>query len=129
MAAQASQLDRGRQALVASIAVTCGLGVHPAGGVAVVGRDEHLAQVVGEGVVGGGGVSAVAPVLVGHRVPLDLGDPKVVAIDTVTSDVIVTDDAQVSPYERLYQRIREAALSAEETAKLLTEAADALPDT
>ncbi len=57
----------------------------------------------------------------------DPGDPKVVAIDTVTSDVIVTDDAQVQPYERLYERLREAALAPEESAKLLTEAADALP--
>jgi transcriptional regulator with XRE-family HTH domain len=58
----------------------------------------------------------------------DPGDPRVVAIDTVTSDVIVTDDAQVTPYERLYERLREAALTPEESAKLLTEAAAALPD-
>jgi transcriptional regulator with XRE-family HTH domain len=58
----------------------------------------------------------------------DPGDPRVVAIDTVTSDVIVTDDGQVAPYERLYERLREAALTPEESAKLLTEAAAALPD-
>jgi transcriptional regulator with XRE-family HTH domain len=58
----------------------------------------------------------------------DPGDPRVVAIDTVTSDVIVTDEAQVAPYERLYERLREAALTPEESAKLLTEAAAALPD-
>jgi transcriptional regulator with XRE-family HTH domain len=58
----------------------------------------------------------------------DPGDPRVVAIDTVTSDVILTDDAQVTPYERLYERLSEAALTPEESAKLLTEAADALPD-
>ena len=58
----------------------------------------------------------------------DPGDPRVVAIDTVTSDVILTDEAQVAPYERMYERLREAALSPEESAKLLTEAADALPD-
>jgi transcriptional regulator with XRE-family HTH domain len=58
----------------------------------------------------------------------DPDDPRVVAIDTVTSDVIVTDEAQIAPYEHMYERIREAALSAEESAKLLTEAADALPD-
>ncbi|MCW2933997.1 MAG: putative DNA-binding protein [Actinomycetia bacterium] len=58
----------------------------------------------------------------------DPGDPRVVAIDTVTSDVIVTDEAQVMPYERMWERIREAALTPEESAKLLTEAADALPD-
>lgn len=58
----------------------------------------------------------------------DPGDPRVVAIDTVTSDVILTDEAQVAPYERMYERLREAALSTEESAKLLTEAADSLPD-
>lgn len=58
----------------------------------------------------------------------DPGDPRVVAIDTVTSDMIVTDEAQVTPYQRLYERLREAALTPEESAKLLTEAADALPD-
>ena len=51
-----------------------------------------------------------------------------VAIDTVTSDMLLTDDAQVNPYERLYERLSEAALTPEESAKLLTEAADALPD-
>jgi len=52
----------------------------------------------------------------------------VVAIDTVTTDVIMTDDAEVSRYGWLYERIREATLSTEESAKLLAEAADALPD-
>jgi transcriptional regulator with XRE-family HTH domain len=58
----------------------------------------------------------------------DPGDPRVVAIDTVTSDVILTDEAQVTLYERLYERLAEAALTPEESAKLLTEAANALPD-
>jgi transcriptional regulator with XRE-family HTH domain len=58
----------------------------------------------------------------------DPGDPTVVAIDTVTTDVITTDAAEVSSYERLYERISEAALGPEESAKLLTEAADALPE-
>jgi transcriptional regulator with XRE-family HTH domain len=58
----------------------------------------------------------------------DMGDPRVAVIDTVTSDVVLTDETQILPYERLYERIREAALSPEESAKLLTEAADALPD-
>lgn len=57
----------------------------------------------------------------------DPKDPRVVAIDTVTSDVILTDAAQIAPYERIWERIREAALTAEESAKFLTEAADALP--
>ncbi len=46
----------------------------------------------------------------------------------MTSDVVLTGDAQVTPYERLYERLSEAALTPEESAKLLAEAADALPD-
>jgi hypothetical protein len=38
----------------------------------------------------------------------DPGDP---TVDTVTSDLIVTDEAQVSRYEQLYDRLRDAALS------------------
>jgi hypothetical protein len=60
----------------------------------------------------------------GYRDP---GDPRVVAIDTVTSDVIVTGEAQVMPYERMWERLREAALTPEGSAKLLTEAAGAVP--
>jgi hypothetical protein len=52
----------------------------------------------------------------------------VVAIDTVTSDVILTDEAETAPYERIWEHILEAALTAEESAKFLTEAADALAD-
>ena len=58
----------------------------------------------------------------------DPGDPHVVALDTVTSDVIQSSEVQVAPYERLYERISEAALAPEESAKLLAGAADALPD-
>ena len=58
----------------------------------------------------------------------DPKDPRVVAIDTVTSDVILTDEVEIAPYERIWERIREAALTAEESAKFLAEAADALPD-
>jgi transcriptional regulator with XRE-family HTH domain len=58
----------------------------------------------------------------------DPGDPRVATIDTVTSEVVLTDAAQVTPYERLYERLAEAALTPEESAKLLAEAADALPD-
>ena len=42
----------------------------------------------------------------------DPGDPEVVAIDTVTSDLILTEPDQVTPYNRLYERLWEAALSA-----------------
>jgi transcriptional regulator with XRE-family HTH domain len=56
------------------------------------------------------------------------GDPEVVAIDTVTSDLIVTDPGQVTPYDRLYERLREAALSPEQSLDLLTRAASDLSE-
>jgi transcriptional regulator with XRE-family HTH domain len=58
----------------------------------------------------------------------DARDPRVVAIDTVTSDVILFSEAEVATYERIWEHSREAALPPEESAKFLTEAADALPD-
>ena len=56
----------------------------------------------------------------------DSGDPDVVAVDTVTSDLILTDPAQVTPYDRLYERLWEAARSPEESLDLLAKAADNL---
>jgi transcriptional regulator with XRE-family HTH domain len=53
----------------------------------------------------------------------DPGDPDVVAIDTVTSDLILTDPDQVTPYDRLYERLWEAALSPQESLDLLAKAA------
>ena len=75
--------------------------------------------------------------ITGYTVPLgaftvydypDPGDPRVVAVDTVTSDLILTDEDQVKPYGKLYDRLVEAALSPEKSAELLTAAADALDD-
>jgi transcriptional regulator with XRE-family HTH domain len=58
----------------------------------------------------------------------DPGDPAVVAVDTVTSDVILTDPAEVQPYTELYKRVRDAALPPGESLDLLTQAAADLPD-
>jgi hypothetical protein len=58
----------------------------------------------------------------------DPGDPTVVAVDTVTSDLIVTDEAQVSRYEQLYDRLRDAALSPAASADFLLKAAGVVPD-
>jgi hypothetical protein len=58
----------------------------------------------------------------------DSGDPSVVAVDTVTSDLILTEPAEVSPYEQLYSRLRQAALSPSGSLGLLTGAATELPD-
>lgn len=58
----------------------------------------------------------------------DPGDPDVVAIDTVTSDLILTEPDQAAPYERLYGRLRDAALPPADSLDLLTKAAAELPD-
>ncbi|HUY47718.1 MAG TPA: helix-turn-helix transcriptional regulator [Streptosporangiaceae bacterium] len=58
----------------------------------------------------------------------DPGDPAVVAIDTVTSDLVLTEPAEVAPYEKLYARLRDATLSPAESLDLLTKAATELPD-
>jgi transcriptional regulator with XRE-family HTH domain len=56
----------------------------------------------------------------------DPGDPAVVAIDTVTSDLILTDTAEVAPYDQLYTRLRAAALTPADSLDLLTKAATEL---
>ena len=58
----------------------------------------------------------------------DPGDPDVVTIDTVTSDMILTEPAQVAPYGKLYDRLRAAAWSPADSLDLLTKAAAELPD-
>jgi transcriptional regulator with XRE-family HTH domain len=58
----------------------------------------------------------------------DPGDPVVVTIDSVTDDLILTEPAQVAPYDQLYQRLREAALSPADSLELITKAATELPD-
>jgi transcriptional regulator with XRE-family HTH domain len=57
----------------------------------------------------------------------DPGDPAVVAIDTVTSDLILTEPAEVAPYDKLYSRLRDAALPEADSLRLLTKAATELP--
>jgi transcriptional regulator with XRE-family HTH domain len=57
----------------------------------------------------------------------DPGDPAVVPIDTVTSDVILTEHAQVAPYDQLFQRLHTAALPPADSLDLLTKAATELP--
>jgi hypothetical protein len=48
-------------------------------------------------------------------------------VDTVTSDRVLTDGTQVSRYERLYDRLRDAALSPADSADFLLKAASQLP--
>ena len=58
----------------------------------------------------------------------DPGDPQVVAVDTVTSDLILTDQDQIGPYDRLFERLWEAALPPSESLDLLTAAAAGLSE-
>jgi transcriptional regulator with XRE-family HTH domain len=45
----------------------------------------------------------------------DPDDPVVVAVDTITSDLLLTEADHVAPYLRLHQRLSEAALSRSDT--------------
>jgi len=58
----------------------------------------------------------------------DPGDPAVVAIDTVTSDLVLTEPSEVAPYEELYSRLCDAALSPADSLDLVIEVATELPD-
>jgi transcriptional regulator with XRE-family HTH domain len=53
----------------------------------------------------------------------DPGDPVVVAVDTITSDLVLTDPAEVATYLGLYDQLREAALSPADTLDFLADAA------
>ena len=58
----------------------------------------------------------------------DQDDPAIVAIDTVTADPILTDPAEVGPYEKQFERLREAALPEADSLDLLTDRAAELPE-
>jgi transcriptional regulator with XRE-family HTH domain len=53
----------------------------------------------------------------------DPGDPTVVAVDTVTDDILLTGPDVVRRYQQLYHRLHDAALSPEDSAALLTKTA------
>lgn len=55
----------------------------------------------------------------------DPGDPIVVAVDTVTDDLILTEDAAVKRYDELFDRLRAAALPVAESLELLIATANA----
>jgi transcriptional regulator with XRE-family HTH domain len=57
----------------------------------------------------------------------DPDDPVVVAVDTVTEDLVVTDDLEVSAYEDLYNRLRDATLPIRKGLDLLTRLANLDP--
>jgi hypothetical protein len=58
----------------------------------------------------------------------DPGDPAVVAIDTITADPVLTDPAEVGPYEKQFARLREAALPEADSLDLLTKRSAELPE-
>jgi hypothetical protein len=58
----------------------------------------------------------------------DPGDPCVVTVDTVTSDLVLTEPSHVAHYEQLYGRLRDAALSASDSLDLLTATAKLIAD-
>ena len=56
----------------------------------------------------------------------DAKDPRVVAVDTVTTDVVLTsltDDVQVTRYDNLYERLRRAALDPQQSVDFLADVA------
>lgn len=57
----------------------------------------------------------------------DPGDPTVVAVDTVTDDLVLTDEDSVKRYEDLYNRLRDASLSGEDSLEFLIATAKAAP--
>lgn len=58
----------------------------------------------------------------------DPGDPSLVIIDTVTNDLILSDPADVAPYDLLYERLRDASLPQADSLELLTAVAAELPE-
>jgi transcriptional regulator with XRE-family HTH domain len=58
----------------------------------------------------------------------DPKDPVVVAVDTVTSDLVLTEPTDVNLYLTLYQRLADAALSPSDSLDFLVTLAQELPD-
>lgn len=56
----------------------------------------------------------------------DPEDLTLVAVDTVTTDLLVTETQEVQRYTQMFHQLRDAALSPEESADLIQSAADAL---
>ncbi len=53
----------------------------------------------------------------------DPGDPTIVAVDTVTDDLLLTEDDDVKRYDELYERLRDACLLESDSLDLLLETA------
>ncbi|GAB1641496.1 helix-turn-helix transcriptional regulator [Krasilnikovia sp. MM14-A1259] len=82
-------------------------------------------------------VLPIAASIAGHVVPRsafsiyrypDSADPIVVSVDTITSDLVVTDAVDVGHYLTLYDRLRAVALTPEQTLGFLAAVAEELPE-
>jgi transcriptional regulator with XRE-family HTH domain len=58
----------------------------------------------------------------------DLADPPMAVVDTVTSDVVITQRRELARYTEMYDRLREASLSLDGTLALLEGMANRLTD-
>jgi transcriptional regulator with XRE-family HTH domain len=56
---------------------------------------------------------------------VDPGDPTIVAVDTVTDDLLLTEGDDVKRYDELYDRLRDASLSVSDSLDLLLDTAKA----
>jgi len=63
-----------------------------------------------------------------YRYP-DPDDPQIVAVDTITSDLVLTDTRQVDHYQGLYQRLCDAALRSAQSLDFLAMVAQELLET
>lgn len=112
----------------------------PASPGVVAAQLEHLVELAGEPAI----TVRVLPVdarIDGYVVPRsafslysypDPKDPQVVAVDTVTTDVVLTsltEQTQVTRYANLYDRLRRAALSPQDSVVFLAGVAAELTDT
>jgi hypothetical protein len=61
-----------------------------------------------------------------HITYTDPGDPRIVAVDNVTGDMLVTDAAEVAGYAQLHERLCTTALSDADSAAIITEVAERL---
>ncbi len=57
----------------------------------------------------------------------DPGDPLIVVVDTVTTDIVLTEPEEVGPYVDLYEAIQTAALSARQSQEYLAQAVKNVP--
>lgn len=97
----------------------------------------HIVELAGESAKITVRVLPIDGQIEGHTVPRsafsvytypDPGDPVVVAVDTVTDDLVLTKPQEVEHYLGLYERLNNAALAQAESLQLLRDAAEKIPN-